>query len=514
MTARILPPRELPYRAALYGRASHDPRRKGRSIRDQFAVGELECDDHNWTIVDYYEDRDRSASRAASKKREDWGRLVGDIKAGHVDIVVYAERSRASRRLDVSLELRELCETLNVLLCYDGRVYNMRVASDRKEFTRDAVQSEEEAEGIIGRNQRTARLNAQRGGAHGIAPFGYVRRYDPEDRHLIGQSPHPEHGPAVVEMFERIASGESVSSVLSILRKYRPKAEPTALRVILGNRSYLGIRMHRGQQMPNCQWGPVTDDPEFPAVFAQVQNILADPSRKSSRDNRVVHLLSGLALCAVCFKASGSVADSVLRALPRNEVFRYRCTDSAGHCLIREDVLDAYVEAAVFKWLQSPAAAAAVRPQLDASRVGSLQGRIASMREQLESARQLAGQLDDQGRPTLTIASLVTTERLIIPQIERDEEELGRLLAPQDALLGDLVGLPLDKVSATWQRLQLTQRRRVIRSVVNIRLHPAGRGVQTVRPGRVALTFRGEPGFIMPMKRGVSAKDSSPGVAP
>ncbi|MCX4751706.1 recombinase family protein [Kitasatospora sp. NBC_01287] len=508
MATRILPRRDTPYRAALYGRASSDPKKRGRSIRDQFAVGEVECDDHSWAIVDYYEDRDRSASRAAKQEREDFNRLVSDIKAGLVDIVVYAERSRASRRLDVSLELRTLCEDTNVLLCYDGRIYNMHVPADRKEFTRDAVQSEEEAESIIGRSQRTARLNAQRGAPHSYAPFGYTRRYDPEDGHLLGQFPHPTQAVDVVEMFERVASGESISSVVSTLQKHRPRASLTSLRVILKNRSYLGVRMYKGQEMPNCQWEPITDDPDWPELFEQVQHILKDSSRKTMRENRLVHLLSGLAWCAPCLKAGKRLPESVLRVSRRQGAARYRCPTASGHVMILKEVLDAYVEASVIEWLSSPAATAALGPKQDVSQIRKLQNRIVSMKEQLETARSMAGELDDDGRPRLSIASLATTERLLLPQVERDEIELSRLLTPQDALLGRLAGVPVKELHRTWGQLKLSEQRRVLRSVVNIELRPASsHGERRFRSERVGLTFRGAPGFVSPSDRSGVGRD-------
>ena len=507
MAARTLPRRETPYRAALYGRASNDPKKRGRSIRDQFAVGEVECDDRDWTIVDYYEDRDRSASRAAKQPREHFDRLVADIKADLIDVVVYAERSRASRRLDVSLELRQLCEDTNVLLCYDGRVYNMRIPADRKEFTRDAVQSEEEAESIIGRSQRTARLNAQRGAPHSFAPFGYTRRYDPDDGHLLGQFPHPTHAVDVVELFERVASGDSLSSVVPLLQKHRPLATLTSLRVILKNRSYLGVRMYKGNAMPNCQWNPITDDPDFPEIFEQVQHILADPSRKTMRENRLVHLLSGLAWCASCLKDGKRHAESVLRVSRRQGASRYRCPTANGHVMIVKETLDAYVEASLFEWLGSPAAAAALRPKQDAAQVRKLQNRIASMKEQLNEARSMAGELDEDGRPRLSIASLATTERLIMPQIEKDEAELSRLVTPQDALLGRVTGIPASQLHKIWADLTLSERRRVLRSVLNIELRPAGAGQRRFRSDRVGLVFRGQPGFVTPSARAGIGRD-------
>jgi site-specific DNA recombinase len=493
MNVRTLPRHNAPLRAALYGRASSDPKRRGRSIKDQFAVGEMECLDRGWSIVDYYEDRDRSASRRATKVREDFERLISDIEAGLIDVVVYAEKSRTSRNMETSLKLRNLCERAGVLLCYDGRVYDMRVPSDRKEFTRDALQSEEEAESIIARAERTARLNAQRGGPHAVVPFGYVRRYDPDDGHLIGQFPHPRHADVVRDLFARAAARESINTLTAALRTHVPTAENTSLRHLLRNKAYIGVRTHRGQDMANCQWEPIVE----PGVFSDVQEILKDSSRRSTRDHRVRHLLSGIASCARCLEAGLGVDEAGLRVTTRNGSLRYRCGNPAGHAMARQDAVDAWVEAALFEWLSSGEAVAAFRPHHDAAEVDRLRGRVGNMKAQLESARELAGRVDENGLPMLSIESLAASERLLLPQIAEDEKKLRVLTATADPLLSRLVGASIDEIGTCWNdELEIPQRRHLLRQTVNVELRPAAvKGAQRLTADRVGLIFAGEAGF-------------------
>jgi DNA invertase Pin-like site-specific DNA recombinase len=503
MSRRTLPNLRVvtaPLRAALYGRASSDPKKRGRSIKDQFEVGELECEDRGWLVVDRYEDRDRSASRKARRDREDYLRLVADAEAGLFDVIVYADSSRASRNMRSSIDLRELCEKTGILLCYGSRVYDMTVAADRKEFSRDALQSEEEAEAIIVRAQRTARLNAHRGSPHGKIPFGFIRRYDPESGHLIGQAPHPEHADVIVDLFARAAARESLDSLTAELRKYVPDASRAGLRYLLRNRAYIGVRAHHGQDMAKCTWDPIVEE----GVFLDVQDVLADPTRRTQRDSRVRHLLSGIAECAVCLVAGAEDATLCVKSI--SGALRYRCA-SGSHVTVRKEVFEAYVEAALWRWLSSKAAVAAFSARSDGGQAEKLRTKIKNMNKQLETAREQAGEIDDFGVPALSIESLAATERLLLPKVAEADELLRALTSAQDPLIARLVGAPHEDISAAWNgELTLSQQRHVLRRVVNVELRKAStRGVQRLEAGRIGLTFNGEEGFRARLQRGSAA---------
>jgi hypothetical protein len=179
-----------------------------------------------------------------------------------------------------------------------------------------------------------------------------------------------------------------------------------------------------------------------------------------------------------------------------NGASRYMCTDG-GHVMIREDVLDAAVEAAVFTWLSSEAAVAAFRVTSSPSDEERVRARIRNMQSQLAVARQRAGEFDEEGNPALTIESLAATERQLLPQIVKDEEKLRALTALQDPLLSRLVGTSLAEVSACWNDgLLMPQRRHVLRQVVNVTLNKASsRGIKWLDPDRVTLVFVGQKGF-------------------
>jgi site-specific DNA recombinase len=486
---RAMPSRRL--RAALYGRASSDPKKRGRSIRDQLAECRLDCEDNDWDVVGEYEDRDRGATRRATKVREGWDELVADVKAGKIDVIVYAEASRATRDPRKFLDLRDLCEENGVYLSYGGRLFDMSRPSDRRATLNDVAAAEEEGDTIQRRTARTTRLNAERGGPHSQPPLGYLRRYDPDDGHLIGQFPDPEAVPVIRDAFQRAAANESILSIRDTLL---PDVSQSGVRSLLRNQAYIGLRSHKSRQTTyEAQWEPIVDE----AVFWRVQQILDDPGRRTQRDTRAKHLLSGIAQCSVCVAAGLPSADLRVKWYPRDKCSRYVCPRkscvSAGVA-----ALEAAVEAAVFGWLSSAAAEAAFIPADSRQELEAARSRLEVMRNQLTEARERAGQFDElTGLPMLSVEALAAMERNVLPLVSKVEADVRRLSAAGDPLLGGLAGQPIERIAAAWNdEMQVSQRRHVLRHVVLVELRKSVvPGAARLSADRVGTVFFGQPGF-------------------
>jgi DNA invertase Pin-like site-specific DNA recombinase len=485
-----------PLRAAVYGRASRDPRYRGRSIKDQFAECRAECNERGWEIVDFYEDRDRSASSRATKVRDEYERMVEDVRAGKIDVIVYAERSRTNRTLDGYVRLRALCMETGVLWCYDGRVYDLTKASDRRETARDAVESEGEGDTIIARNVRTARLSAQRGWMTGTPPFGFKRVYDPDTGELLGQVAHPDEAPVLVKLFNMADQKISIKRLVAFMLPRRPLMTDQGIRAILQNRAYIGIRVHHDTEYPAAWKGLVDED-----VFWRVQRMLDDPDRRTTHTTGVEHLLSGIALCSLC-RADVDIRNSTMTVRLAQPKYRrgalYRCR--VEHLSIMKQLLEAYVEEALLQWLSSEKAAAAMRRQASSGELERERAKLKAITEQLRDARARATEFDPvTGLPGLTVASLAELEQRLIPLARASEAIVKGLLSVGDPLLDRLIGMDPDALDEMWndeEELVLEQKRHVIRKVLRVEVLPAlrkGHG-QPVGP-RVNLIFFGQPGF-------------------
>jgi site-specific DNA recombinase len=82
-------------------------------------------------------------------------------------------------------------------------------------------------------------------------------------------------------------------------------------------------------------------------MFLAVQRELADPSRRTNRPGRGIHLLSMIGLCHVC---GGPLAVRIRRDAGQPEVEEYTCHRS-GHVRVPKAELDTYVETYVFGYL-------------------------------------------------------------------------------------------------------------------------------------------------------------------
>lgn len=477
------------FNALLYGRNSRDPKKKGRSVADQIGSGRDLCEAHSWPIAEVFDqDVGQSASRHARKKRKDFEALLAAIEAGKGRIVVAWEASRYYRDIEAYIRLRNACMENAVLLCYNGQVYDLSKREDRKATAQDAIAAEDEAEGIRDRVLRTTRSQAKKGMPHGRILWGYARRYDPETGELIEQLPHPERAPVVLDIFQRVAAGETEYTIMKDLQSQGERLPGVKwdyyhLPTMLRNIGYKGRRVFQGEDFGDAVWDGIVP----PDLFDAVQRIVTNTDRTSTRDYSVKHLLSGIARCGNC------PDHPHLRVGKARGYLTYGCS-AKFDTQMAEAKLDAYVEEAVIKWLSSRAAVAAFQSTDQEKRAELARNRQQALEKQLEEARERASTFRPDGTPRLSIASLAELEDRLEPQIQAAKDEAEEMHAPP--IVRSLIGS--DDVDRRWNNeLTIEQRRAVLRSVVNIRLNKArARGVRTIEPGRIELTFVGEEGFV------------------
>ncbi|MFE6225419.1 recombinase family protein [Streptomyces sp. NPDC057854] len=508
-------PELAPFPALLYGRNSVDHTGEGSSVADQLHDGEVLCAKHGWPVVDTFQDAGVSASRHGKKARKDFDALIEAIQEQRGRIVVAFEASRYYRDLEQYVRLRKACQQANVLLCYNETVYDLSKPVDRKLTAQDALAAEAEADSMQERNVRTGRRLAEQGKPNGKLLWGYQRKYDENTGALIGQFLHPVHAPLARQAWVDLDSGKTLHSVAKWLRELGDEAarangipwKAHHVRAMLLNPAYLGKRTFKGEIIRDAQWPAILEGPEGEALFYRVKQRLEDPSRWHGQDSKVRHLLSRIALCGEC----GDHALLVMGKRYADKIFAV-CSVKSDTAL-RKERLEAYVETAVLEWLSSPAARAAFFPEDDgrAAEAEEARARLEKMRAQLHEARELATKFDEEtGDFFLSAMALAQLERTLVPKMKQVEQQVKDLTAGVPQTLQELI-LGSDPW-VTWfgdgdgkPGLSLEQKREVLRKIVTVRLFKASvRGVQKIEPGRITLSFAGQPGFI---ERPISLKE-------
>ena len=159
-----------------------------------------------------------SASRYARKTRDDFGRLIADLRGGVFkpgDVLQLWESSRGSREQAEWATFLNLLRDSGVLLHVTShrRLYDLNIPRDRRTLDEDGVDSAYESAKTSMRIKRHMAANAAKGRPHGPVPFGYRRTYDPDTGRLVSQVPKEGEAEVVRELFERLAQRHSLRSM-------------------------------------------------------------------------------------------------------------------------------------------------------------------------------------------------------------------------------------------------------------------------------------------------------------
>ena len=474
-TVNSEPPEDL---AREYLRVSKDRSGRARSVNEQHTDNERAATEHRLTLGEPYLDNDVSASRYATKVRKDFGRLLADLETGAfcARVLILWESSRGSRKVSEWVHLVEACEAagVDIYVTTHGRRYDPANARDRRSLLEDAVDSEYESSKLSIRSKRSVREGAAAGMPHGRMPLGYRRRYDPMTRRLVAQEPDPATAPLIRELFARLAAGHSLRS---IAREWQARGvvngkglpySAAHLRELARKHAYAGLRVYvpgsgpgnnAGQRGPEAQvteatWEPLVSREQF----WQVQAILSDPKRKTTRPGRANHLLSMIARCDVC---SGPLV--ALR--PASLTYSiYRC-HKGGHVHIREADLDDLAERVMIAYL--------AREDLSTEWVAAVAGQdddeLQEIRDDLAGLRRRQDEIEEAmaDPDAASVVALAQAAAKIRAEVSVLEERQRERLTPP-ALAGLIK--PGPGIERRWKDAPLEVKRQVARALLSAEL--------------------------------------------
>ena len=179
------------------------------SVKSQVAVGRRFFEQHNIVVVAVLVDNDMSASRYARAERQEYKEALRLLVTGEANLLWSWESSRATRELDVFVELRRILIQVGGYFAYDERIYDMNDPDDRMDTAEDAVDAEKETEKLRKRVRRGVESRAYAGLHHGNDWYGHRKVYDQRTGEIAEIVADPEQGPVAKEAVTRLLGGEN-----------------------------------------------------------------------------------------------------------------------------------------------------------------------------------------------------------------------------------------------------------------------------------------------------------------
>ena len=310
-------------RAAIYARISDaDGDTQHLGINRQVREAREYCARIGLQVVAEYPEDDRSASKFATRPREQYSALFEFLREGGADAVVARHPDRLWRRPKEAEEFLDLADGVGIALHFVDGTQGIDASNPagramlRVALAFAALESDVKSQRIRSKHRELAEAGAWHGGP---TPYGLKRTE-------CGSVELNEAEARVIrECVDRVLAGSGLAQIVDDLNARAvptPSGKPwriSSLRAMLTSARIAGLREHHGTTY-KAQWPPVISEEEARRVRAALSE------RGGRRTRRRSYILSGgIAVCGKCL--------SWLHAQPRMGDRRsYRCLSSKGGC--------------------------------------------------------------------------------------------------------------------------------------------------------------------------------------
>jgi site-specific DNA recombinase len=268
-------------------------------------------------LADHYDD---GGYTGGNLERPALKRLLADIEAGAIDIVVVYKIDRLSRSLMDFARLVEVFDRKSVTFVSVTQSFNTTTSMGRLTLNVLLSFAQFERE-VIGERIRDKIAASRRKGMWmgGFVPLGYAVK----DRKLLINETEAVLVRSIFRRFAKFGSGTKVARELAlenVRNRYGKLIDKGALYKMLNNRTYIGEAVHKGTAYPG-EHKAIIDR----ALWDKVHNVLKESPRKRGAKNRVQSpaLLKGL-----IFGPNG-VPMTPTHTRRRGKVYRYYLATSA-----------------------------------------------------------------------------------------------------------------------------------------------------------------------------------------
>jgi len=449
-------------RAAIYTRISSDPRGEGLGVARQRDDCLKLIEARGYEVFGIYEDNDVSAY--SGKHRVQYSRMMADVSAGRIDVVVAWDPDRLHRNpseledfITIIEETKCQVETVQTgiydLTTHNGRLFARLLGAMARN------ESEQKSARLKRKHLELAQQGKNSGG--GTRPFGYT-----EDRMEIIES----EAVHIREAAALVLAGRTLGGIVkdwdrSGIRTSTGKSWRTAsLRRMLVSARIAGVRELRDEVEADAVWPAIISK----ADLMRLRKILLDPRRRRNHGSTRYLLTGGLVTCGLC--------GSNLIARPRGDKKRcYVCASDPGigGCgKIRSlaEPLESAVLEMIFLALDDEALTTMLM-----FRGQNVDEVAANAMEELQAAELELSAVDALlGQGDITTASYVDVSREIRKRIEEAESRIPS--SPNSDALR-LVSGGVSSLRESWESLPIESQRAIVSLLIeSIPINPAIKG--------------------------------------
>lgn len=349
---------------ALYIRVSSEEQaEKGDSIRDQRERGLKYISEHSAMVLqDIYLDDGVSGQKL---ERDDFTRLIGNVRAGLVDLIIFTKLDRWFRSLRHYLNTQAILEKYNAAwTAIDQPYFDTSTPYGRAFVAQSMTWAELEAQNCGLRVADVFRTKV----THGEVITGKVPRgYRIEGKRMV----FSEEAPAVLDALLYFHHCQSLSEATAYLKEtHGITMTPQNFKMsLLRNEKITGRYRGNDAYCPRL----VSDE-----IFQDIQRIL-DCNATVRSNQKYTYLFSGLLLCSACGRKMSGCHITVVSKKKSGAVYRYRypayeCRHrhSDGSCAnkgeIREARIEEYLLSLISGTLDSCLVEYEIKPTEDTSR--------------------------------------------------------------------------------------------------------------------------------------------------
>lgn len=269
-------------RTAIYIRVSTDKQvKEGDSMRDQLATGQKYIDTHeNMILVDTYIDDGISGQKL---KRDDFQRLLDDVKTGQIDLVIFTRLDRWFRNLRHYLNTQDILDKHGVSwTAIEQPYFDTSTPHGRAFVNNSMIWAELEAQNDSDRILGVFDDKVDNGEVlSGSTPLGYSIK----DKHLTPD----DDAPTAVAIFQFYRKNGNLSETLRYMEsEFGLVRSHASLKNMLTNTKYIG--MFRD----NKKYCPAIIERE---LFDDVQRLLKINIKDGKKHD---YIFGGLVVCDDC----------------------------------------------------------------------------------------------------------------------------------------------------------------------------------------------------------------------